>query len=241
MTRSEGSGGAGRRGRAGLAIRRMVFPALFGVIGVLILCALGTWQVQRMQWKAGVLAEISARIAAAPVAVPAAPDPERDRYLPVVVQGRFTGEVIEVLSGKKNVGAGVRVIEVFALVDGTRLMVDRGFLAEAARGAPRASTAGEVTGNLQWPRDGDAYTPPPDAKTGLWFARDVAQMAAYLRATPVLIVASAQTGDGIEAMGVDTSSIPNDHLGYAVTWFLLALVWGGMTVYLLWRIGRQTV
>ena len=28
-------------------------------------------------------------------------------------------------------------------------------------------------------------------------------------------------------MPVDTSGIPNDHWGYAITWFLLAAVWAG--------------
>jgi surfeit locus 1 family protein len=33
-------------------------------------------------------------------------------------------------------------------------------------------------------------------------------------------------------------NLPNSHLQYAVTWFGLAAVWAGMTVYGLWRIKR---
>ncbi len=33
---------------------------------------------------------------------------------------------------------------------------------------------------------------------------------------------------------------PNNHREYAVTWFSLAAVWVGMTLYLLWRIRRRT-
>ncbi|EKD61566.1 MAG: hypothetical protein ACD_54C00187G0001 [uncultured bacterium] len=65
-------------------------------------------------------------------------------------------------------------------------------------------------------------------------------MAALLKTEPTFIVAREPTGDGIEAMPVDTSSIPNDHWGYAITWFLLAAVWAVMTVALVWRIRRQT-
>jgi surfeit locus 1 family protein len=36
-----------------------------------------------------------------------------------------------------------------------------------------------------------------------------------------------------------TVNIPNNHLGYAITWFGLALVWSVMTGYLLWRIKRR--
>lgn len=222
-------------------LRRMIFPFLMGVVGVVVLCALGVWQVQRMQWKAGYLAEITARIGADPVALPATPDPEADRYRPVFAQGRFSGEDIDVLSSTREGGPGVRVIAAFETADGRRVMVDRGYLPEDQRAAPRAGQAARVVGNLQWPVDGDQYTPPPDARTGLWFSRDVGAMAAELNAEATLIVAREPTGDGIAPMPVDTSGIPNDHWGYAITWFSLAVVWAGMTGYLLWRIRRRTV
>jgi surfeit locus 1 family protein len=98
-----------------------------------------------------------------------------------------------------------------------------------------------VEGNLHWPEEVDGFTPAPDARTGLWFARDVPAMAEALGSEPVLIVARSPTAPGIEPLPVDTSHIPNDHLGYAVQWFGLAAVWLGMTAYLLWRIRRRTV
>ena len=222
-------------------MRRLIFPVLLGIVGVAVLCALGIWQVQRMQWKTGVLAEINAKIGASPVPLPANPDPLVDNYLPVSADGHFTGEVIPVLSGKQDQGPGKRMIEVFE-TQGRRVLVDRGFVLDGD--PPPAATPLaqiEVVGNLQWPMDSDTYTPPPDEKTGLWFARDVIGMAAKLNAEPVMIVARVPTGDGIEAMPVDTSSIPNDHWGYAITWFLLAVAWAAMSVALIWRNRKTTV
>lgn len=222
-------------------LRRMIFPLLMGLVGVGLLCSLGIWQLQRMEWKRGYLDEIEARIAAVPVPLPARPDPEADRYRPVSVEGRFTGQGVEVLSAVRDGGVGVRVIGVFQTAEGRRLLVDRGFLPDDRRAAPRTVTAARIEGNLQWPADSDAYTPPPDAKTGLWFARDVPALAAALDTEATLVVARAPTGDGIAPMPVDTSGIPDDHWGYAVTWFSLAVVWAGMTAYLLWRIRQRTV
>ena len=220
--------------------RRMIFPLLLGVIGTAILISLGVWQLQRLAWKEGLLAQIDARIVAAPVAVPANPDPEADKYLPVAAEGRLTGEYLDVLVSRKQLGAGVRVIEVFES-EGRRLLVDRGFIPEAQRSGPRDQSATQIIGNLHWPDEVDGFTPLPDQKTGLWFARDIPAMAAALNAEPVLIVARTSTGTGIEPMPVDNSDTPNDHLGYAIQWFGLALVWLGMTGYLLWRISRRTV
>ena len=221
--------------------RRMILPLLFGLVGTVILISLGLWQVQRMQWKEGILADITARIAAAPVALPATPDPEADRYLPVTVTGRFTGQTLRVLVSRKEIGAGVRIIEAFQTEDGRRVLVDRGFLPDADKNRALTVTNATVTGNLHWPQETDSFTPPPDLKTGLWYARDVVAMARALETEPTFLVAREPTGDGIEAMPVDTSGIPNDHWGYAVQWFSMAAVWLGMTVYLLWRIRQRTV
>ena len=225
--------------------KRMIFPILIGLVGAAVLIGLGVWQLQRLAWKEGILAAIEARIQADPVALPVAPNQEADQYLPVEVTGTFTGEGLDVLVSRKQSGAGYRVIAVME-TGGRRVLVDRGFLPEEMRAVPRPGpAAGEVTvrGNLLWPDEVDGYTPAPDAKTGIWFARDLPAMAQALGAEPVLIVQWAATLEdaSVDPMPVDTTNIPNDHLGYAIQWFGLALVWLGMTAYLLWRIRRQTV
>lgn len=219
---------------------RLISALLLGLAGVGFLCGLGIWQVQRMYEKRGQLDEMTAGISVPAVAVPVQLNPEKDRYRPVTAEGRFTGETLYVLSGKPMIGAGVQVVSVLEMAEGRRLLVDRGFLPDDDKHKQLTVRAVKITGNLMWPRDSNQYTPPPDPKTGLWFGRDAVAMAALLKTEPTFIVAREPTGDGIEAMPVDTSSIPNDHWGYAITWFLLAAVWAVMTVALVWRIRRQT-
>lgn len=219
----------------------MIFPLLMGLVGCGILMSLGVWQLQRMEWKAAILAGMEARIGGTPAPLPDRLDPVADKFRPVTVQGRFTGQFLEVLAGQKGSSPGVRIVEAFQTDAGRLILIDRGFVEDAARALPRPAHPAAITGNLHWPDDADSYTPPPDPKTGLWFSRDVAAMAAKLGTEPVFIVARAPTGDGIAPLPVDTSAIPNDHWGYAITWFSLAAVWAVMTGYLLWRIRRRTV
>ena len=221
-------------------LRRLIFPILLGLAGIGLLCSLGIWQIGRMYEKRVQLAEMTAGITTAPEPVPAQYDPEKDRFRPVIVSGNFTGEQLYVLSGQPDVGAGVRVISVLATLDGRRLLIDRGFLLDQDKHRALTQKTADLVGNMMWPRDANAYTPPPDAKSGMWFARDADKMGELLRAEPLIIVARTDTGDGIEPIPVDTSSIPNDHWGYAITWFLLAVVWAAMTGYLLLRIKRRT-
>ena len=222
-------------------MRRYAFPVLLGIVGVAILMSLGFWQLRRMEEKRVYLDQIEARISNAPIPLPAVPEEGRDKFQAVTAEGRFTGVYLEVLAGQKGASPGVMVIEAFDLGGGRRIMVQRGFVEEEARGVPRPPHEAKVEGNLHWPQDTGSSTPPPDAKTGLWFARDVPAMALKLKTEPTLIVASQPAGDGIAPMPVDTSGIPDNHWGYAIQWFLLAATWAGMTLFLLWRIRTRKV
>lgn len=214
-------------------LRRVIIPVIFGVVGVAILASLGAWQLRRLDWKETVLAEIDRRIAAEPVPVPLSPTEAEDEFLPVMATG-VTGKELHVLVSQKQVGAGYRIVTAFDTGDRI-LMLDRGFVVDAEKNAPRPPRSLEVVGNLHWPDERDSFTPENDVAANIWFARDVPEMADALGAEPILIVAKEPTGDAIQPIGVDSSGVPNNHFGYAVQWFGLALVWAAMTAYWLWR------
>mgnify|MGYP003720025329 CR=1 FL=1 len=155
--------------------------------------------------------------------------------MPVAVTGSYHAGEVHVLVSQKDVGAGYRVIAPFTLEDGRRIMVDRGFVRTTDKDAPRALGPATVTGNLQWPRETDSFTPEADLKGNIWFARDVPKRAAALGTEPVLLVARTDTGP--VPMPVGSEGIPNDHLQYSITWFSLALIWAAMTAFFLWRPG----
>jgi surfeit locus 1 family protein len=223
-------------------MNRIIFLIFVGLGGAAILISLGTWQMQRLAWKQGVIAEIDARIDATPVALPPAPDPQNDAYLPVEAVGRLSGDTIRILVSQKDIGAGYRLIT--ALETGTRrVLVDRGFAAVDTSGITLPQERVSVIGNLQWPQEVDGYTPEPDLANNIWFAREVPDLAAALDTQPVLIVARSLSADdpAVTPFPVDTSRIPNDHLQYAITWFSLAAIWLAMSVlFLMRRRGAQS-
>lgn len=215
---------------------RAIFFVVIGLGGAAILVSLGIWQVQRLAWKQGVIADINARIVAAPVALPDNPDPATDAYLPVSATGILGTQVLRVLVSQKDVGPGYRIISALNTPDAT-VMVDRGFMPVGSGRKGALPDPVTLTGNLQWPNETDKFTPAPDMANNIWFARDVDAMAAALGAKPILIVArdvSFEDGD-VTPFPVDTARIPNDHLQYAITWFSLALIWLAMSVYFLRR------
>ncbi len=213
---------------------RVLFTLIFGLTGLAILVSLGLWQMQRLDEKETLLADIEARIIADPVSVPLNPDPVDDRYLPVHLTGEMLAGEVHVLVSVKQVGPGYRVLAPF-LTNGRTLLVDRGFVALEDKKTSRQIGEMEIIGNLHWPDEIDQYTPDPDIDANIWFARDLDVVPAVLGTEPFLVIAKSKTDPNVTPLPVDTKGIPNDHLQYVVTWFGLALVWAAMSVYFLWR------
>ncbi|ADO41927.1 SURF1 family protein [Ketogulonicigenium vulgare] len=216
--------------------RKLGFSLLFGLSGFAILIGLGIWQLERLQWKEAILAEISARIAAAPVPLPANPDPATDTRLAVTVAGDLPGQQLFVFAPLD--GAGYRVIAAMQTDDGRRIMVDLGFVPQDQRAAPYVVENLQVTGNVHWPVEVDGFTPAPEGD--VWYARDVTAMASALQTDPVLVIAR-ETTPALPAQPwpVTTDGVKNDHLGYAITWFTLAAAWAAMTAAFVLR-GTQS-
>ena len=222
-------------------MRRYLFPLILGIVGCAVLIQLGLWQLARADWKEGMLDQITAGIQADPVPLPDAIDPSM-KYLPVTVSGTTTGAEIDVLSHTREQGAGYQIVSRFVTDDGRAILVDRGFVPQEARRLERPPVRLDVTGNLHWPQDASSSTPAPNLDENIWFARDVEAMAASLDTLPVLVVASAIQGDnqGARPMPVAIEGIPNNHLSYAVQWFLIAATWAVMTLALIWRIRQRS-
>lgn len=221
-------------------LRRMIIPALFGLLGTAILVSLGLWQLDRAGQKAALISEMEMRIFEPPTDLPAMPQAEAHRYLPVQTEGHFLPGHVFVLSAQKAQGPGFHLVQAFETLEGRRILVERGFLPEAARAGLDLgeSQDARLIGNLHWPRDINRHTPSYDATRNLAFGRDVDEMAALLGTEPLLLVlrASDPATGGITPVPVYQVSIPDPHLGYAVQWFLMAMAWAGMTVFFLWRI-----
>lgn len=220
---------------------RIAMPLLTGLIGTAILVGLGTWQMQRLEWKQGILTQIESRIGGDPAPLPATGDPERDRYQPVMLNGTIDTDELYVLVSQKQVGAGYRVISPFVTDDGRRILLDRGFIPVADRDLARQGGEKEITGNLHWPDDRTSATPENDIAGNIWFARDIDAMSEVLDSEPLLVIARnmSPADPGVTPLPVDTSGIPNDHLQYAITWYSLAVVWLIGTIALVMRL-RQT-
>jgi len=207
---------------------------LFFVPMFLFLVGLGVWQLERLQWKLGLIAEMNAHLHAAPISVDEIFKlaPNDAQYRRVALDGHFENDrEAYVFTATDNGLTAYHVVTPFVLEDGRTLFVDRGIVPPELRD-PQKRRAGLLTGAQHvigvWrtPDRPGPFTPPPDLRNRVWYAHDVWGMAKALRieiAAPVIVEADATPNPGGWPRGGQTVvSLPNDHLQYALTWFLMA-------------------
>jgi len=226
---------------------RSVAPAAALAMAVLFI-ALGIWQVERRAWKHALIAAVDARIHAAPAAAPGpaqwtAITAERDAYRRVSATGHFLQGRDTLVRATTELGAGYWVLTPFRAADFT-LLVNRGFVPPERRAsvAPPPSGEARVTGLLRISEPGGGFLRRNDPAAGRWYSRDVNAIAAVRGLGPV--APYFVDADGSSDMpsgpvgGLTVVRFSDNHLGYALTWFALAVLsaWGG---WLLLRDARR--
>jgi surfeit locus 1 family protein len=232
---------------AASAGKRAVAPALALLVLAALFAGLGVWQVQRLGWKTRLIAQTDAAVHAAPIAVDALPpgDLSRLRYRRLAMTGHFVPAGTTLVTGTSTLGAGYW--ELVPMVDdgGRTIMINRGFLPEGSRiGAARAGVpAGsvQVEGLLRLTEPGGTWLRANRPMQDRWYSRDIAAIAGRhgVRSDPRLFIDSAgetptPPGDA-PVPGLTVIAFPNNHLGYALTWFTLGVMATGGAVMLLRR------
>jgi surfeit locus 1 family protein len=218
--------------------RPLFWPTLFTVPMLLLCLGLGFWQIQRLSWKEGLIAQRQAAVAAAPVPVPQTLEEARGmEFRHVTDDGVFLNDKEIFLGATSEAGAqGYQVLTPLLERDGRIIFVNRGYIpAELKDLAKRA--AGQIVGTvhvqglLRLPSDGKPHWLLPDNRPDLnyWFWVDIPAMSAadkldLDRVAPFYMDADATPNPGgWPKGGVTRLTLPNDHLQYAITWFSLAV------------------
>jgi surfeit locus 1 family protein len=231
---------------------RVVFrplPLLTVVCAVLFaaLTALGIWQVERLSWKRELIATVTDRIAAPPVTLNSALAMGASaQYRRVRLVGRFDNAKEAYVFGTGVEGAPVfHVIVPFTSDDGRVMLVDRGIvprdlMARSLRSRGLIEGRAVLVGVWRTPDPAGAFTPKPNLSRRIWYSHDVVGIARadHVRlAAPVVVEADATPNPGGWPKGGQTRvNFRNEHLQYAITWFLLAA--GLLAVYFAYHVSR---
>jgi surfeit locus 1 family protein len=219
-----------------MPFRPTFWPTLFTIPALILLLGLGTWQVQRLFEKEAMIAEREARIAAAPVELPAPGAAAPEALAPLefrraVAVGEFLHDKELFLAARTMRGnVGYQIVTPFRLESGGTLLVNRGWVPEAQKDpAKRAEGTVTVDGAIRLPGHQNWLQPDNEPQHNMWFWLDLPAMAdeagiPAANLVPVFLEAGpAPNPGGIPIGGQTKVTLPNDHLQYAITWYILAV------------------
>lgn len=215
--------------------RPTLIPTLITIPSLVLLLILGTWQVQRLQWKNGIIADISRQMALPAIELPTPVASEIVQYQKIRLTGEFLyDKEIFLYTGKREFKGkdGYDVLTPLKREDGSLLLVDRGWIPIEARNsdafnASRIKGSVTVEGIVMKGEKNATFTPENNPEKNLWFWIDIPAIRDYLKQDiPAFYILQGQGKDkSVLPIGstMNPAMIRNDHLQYAITWYGAAL------------------
>lgn len=216
------------------------------MLALAIVCVwLGTWQLQRLGEKEALISAVDARLDADPIPVPPASewstlDLQALNFQPVSLTGAFRyNQTVTVFTSLANArgpasGPGYWVVTPFVLADGGTVFVNRGFIPQDFQEAAVTDGEGDesqvtITGLLRPGEAAGFMTPEPNMSDRIDWVRDPIRLAsmvdpALAPIAPFYVDLPAGPAGELPQGGETVVEFPNNHLGYAYTWYGFAIV-----------------
>lgn len=215
---------------------------------LIVLISLGTWQVQRLQWKNDLIETRAARVGVAPVEITealASADNLADiEYRPVRVSGQLRNDRAMILLNRvHDTRVGGHLIAPLELANGLgTVMIDRGWMSQPDLRAFPATRGEPVTldGFVRLYTAPGYFVPENEPGENNWFHMNEDEMLAaanlfgpvgfYIQAGP-----DAMPPGAYPVGSVPDINLRNSHLEYAVTWYAFAVVFLAIFVMFHWN------
>ncbi len=214
-------------------------------LALVVLLALGNWQVQRLDWKRELIAGVEARISASPIpfedAVRRAESGAAMDYAPVYFEGTIDRQSRALVFGTFESEVGAYVFSPATDAAGTAIYVNEGFVPQKIIPELEArQTSERIVGLLRQAEElatpASLFRPRGKSADGTWFVRDPVAFGvdAGVQSSPYYIDRYAVDGREWPKGGTTRIDFRNKHLEYALTWFGLAgalvAVWVAMSL-----------
>ncbi len=201
--------------------------------GMIVLCGLGSWQLQRLQWKNDLLAALDQQYETA------APQISQLSAELDLTRGMITGQFLQnktiELKPRTHEGVtGVHIFTPFKTQSGETLLVNRGWAPQNHGEIKTPTTPRQIlTGLFRAPAKPNIFVPQNTPDKGQWYRLDLAQIETALEVpplAPVILYTENTTGDSLIPVGTKPD-LNNNHLQYAFFWFAMAAAL--LSVYIL--------
>ncbi len=225
--------------------RPRALPALAGVLVVLLMVQLGTWQLRRAAEKSALQVQIESALASAPAAL--APGRDAADWQRVRLVGTWRPEATIYLDNRVHHGRpGYHVLTPLERADGGWALVNRGWV-EAGRlreALPQVVTqAGpvEIEGIARYPQPGGFTLAARPVEGRLWqyLDLDVYRQSSGLPVADWLVQQGGEASDGLVREWPRPDTGVDRHKGYALQWFSLGALGLALTALYVYRSFRR--
>jgi surfeit locus 1 family protein len=237
-----------------LGARFWTFVVLMAALTVLFV-GLGVWQLERLGEKEALIAKVTAQLTQPPYDLPPvaewpALDQETFRFHPVTATGHYLpGKTVLVFTSLSQPrgrvgGPGYWVLSAFAPDTGGAAFINRGFVpqdsAEAFLDDSRLPQGEQVIAGVALaPEVAGPFTPGADRAKHVEWVRDPVRLATLAGVDgpvlPLTIDLPAGPPGALPQGGETVVEFPNNHFGYALTWFGFALITPLLLGSWIWR------
>lgn len=216
------------------------------LIGIAILCSLGNWQLQRLEWKQNLIAEIEREMQVPPLRNRLkAPDFEyvrthEDAMRRGYIQGHYLYNQTLIMGPRPhNRETGYVFVTPLKMPDGSTILVQRGWL-DTPEVTTHEHRPVRVGGILKSPPQSGLFLPDNDPERKIWVRPDPVTMGQAIDAPnlrPTIFYAQIERPSPERNFVRVTPDLTprNQHLSYAVFWFcmatLLAIIYYARFIY----------
>jgi surfeit locus 1 family protein len=202
-----------------------ILPTLFFLAAFAVCITLGGWQLERLSWKEQVIAE-SDKAKELPALGTLPAEVGGLTYCRVALTGTFQNEkAIHLIGRQQGMDVGYYIVTPLVLEDDGRIiLVDRGFSPLGKETQPEGLVT--VEGMLRPLRQHRYFAPKNSPEKNIWSYEDLNEIEAFIgqRPLPLVVEATGKPEKNVFPIPNEGKVIfRNDHLGYAITWFALAI------------------
>ena len=212
-------------------LRNILFHLLF-TITLVTLLYLGFWQVQRLEWKTKLLQNIADQQNTPPIYFPFDENSKKYEFQNSEVIGNFIhGTKMFFFRPNLKGESGFTVVTGFKTKEERVVYIDIGWISYIEKQEKFISLLNynkeiNLNGVLIASKNENFYSPENDYEQNIWYTMNTKKMNEFheLDGSYYLMKLTNQSYSNDILIEFNPTQIPNNHLQYAGTWFLLFLV-----------------
>ena len=213
-------------GEVKLKLKKALLFQLFVIFFITLFCALGTWQLYRLQWKLELISEITFGLDSQPIEYSSS---IKKNYQRIKAKGKFDfDKQIYLYSLNEKGKPGYDVVTPFRTNKNENVLVNRGWINKELKGNAKINlnTPAEqkIVGLMREIYKPNMFKPDNDIKNNIWFSinlEDLKEATGEQFNEFVIFLEDNQVKSPIpKKISID---VPNNHLKYAITWYAISI------------------